>query len=114
MRSTCRHGSSSPRADACLFGNGCCRSRPRIARRSGDDIRTAEFGWPIGTPLCRAISGHRGLREIRSDLPGGRIARVFFCVSGSSMVLLHGFLKKTQATPAREIETAAKRMRGLR
>jgi hypothetical protein len=30
-------------------------------RRVGEDIRTAEFGWPIGMPLCRKISGHAGL-----------------------------------------------------
>ena len=27
----------------------------------GDGIRTAEFGWPIGMPLCRSIQGHKGL-----------------------------------------------------
>ena len=80
----------------------------------GDDIRTAEFGWPVGMPLCRAIAGRKGLWEIRSSLSGGRIARVFFCAQGGSMVLLHGFLKKSQRTPERELDLAEKRMRGLR
>jgi len=80
----------------------------------GDDIRTAEFGWPIGMPLCRSLSGHKGLWEIRSKLSKGRIARVFFCAHEGSMVLLHGFIKKSQKTPDNELEIASKRMRGLK
>ncbi len=80
----------------------------------GDDIRAAEFGWPVGMPLCRAIAGHKGLWEIRCGVSDGRIARVFFCVHDSSMVLLHGFIKKTQKTPDYEIEVAVKRMKGLK
>lgn len=80
----------------------------------GDDIRTAEFGWPVGMPLCRSLSGHKGLWEIRTNLGEGRIARVFFCAHLGAMVLLHGFIKKSQGTPLQEIETAVKRMRGLK
>ena len=80
----------------------------------GDDIRTAEFGWPVGMPLGRSIKGRKGLWEIRSSLSDGRIARVFFCIHDGSMVLLHGFVKKTQKTPDRELMVATKRMRGLR
>lgn len=79
----------------------------------GDDIRTAEFGWPVGMPLCRSLSGYRGLWEIRSNLPGGRISRVLFCVHDERMVLLHGFIKKTQKTPLNEIDIAVRRQRGL-
>ena len=77
-------------------------------------IRTAEFGWPIGMPLCRPITGRRGLWEIRSSLPNGRIARVFFCAHEGSMVILHGFIKKTQKTPDKELDIADTRMRGLK
>lgn len=87
---------------------------PQDRKIIGDDIRTAEFGWPVGMPLCRPITGRKGLWEIRSSLPDGRIARVFFCAHEGSMVLLHGFLKKTQKTPDKELEIAAKRMRGLK
>ncbi|MRU17109.1 type II toxin-antitoxin system RelE/ParE family toxin [Roseovarius sp. A21] len=79
----------------------------------GDDIRTAEFGWPIGMPLCRSIKGRKGLWEIRSNLSDGRIARVFFFAHEGSMVLLHGFIKKSQKTPDKELDVADKRMRGL-
>ena len=79
----------------------------------GDDIRTAEFGWPVGMPLCRPLSGHRGLWEIRSSLTNGRISRVLFCVHEGNMVLLHGFIKKTQKTPLHDIEIAVTRQKGL-
>jgi phage-related protein len=77
----------------------------------GEDIKDVEFSWPIGMPLCRNLGN--GLWEVRSDLPLGRIARVIFCVRGGRMVLLHGFIKKTQKTPLAEHEIAMKRMRAL-
>ena len=58
----------------------------------GDDIATVEFGWPIGMPVCRPLSG--GLFEVRSMLTGNRIARVLFCTAKGELVLLHGFEKK--------------------
>ena len=79
----------------------------------GDDIRTAEFGWPIGMPLCRPLKGYKGLWEIRTNLSNGRIARVFFCAHGGAMVLLHGFIKKSKKTPVQDLNLADKRMRGL-
>lgn len=79
----------------------------------GDDIRTAEFGWPVGMPLCRPLTGHRGLWETRSSLSNGRISRVLFCVHQGQMVLLHGFIKKTQKTPFHEIDIAVARQKGL-
>jgi phage-related protein len=63
----------------------------------GEDIRDVEFSWPIGMPLVRSL-GH-GIWEVQSNLSGGRIARVLFCVETDFMVLLHGFMNKTQKTP---------------
>jgi phage-related protein len=77
----------------------------------GEEIKDVEFSWPIGMPLCRSFG--RGLWEIRSDLARGRIARVLFCLSEGRMILLHGFIKKTQKTPASELELAQKRMRDV-
>lgn len=77
----------------------------------GDDIRTAEFGWPVGMPLCRPMG--KGLWEVRTNISNGRIARVLFCAHNGEMVLLHGFIKKTQKTPQADLDLARKRMRGL-
>ena len=76
----------------------------------GEDIKDVEFAWPLGLPLVRALG--RQLWEVRSALTQGRIARVIFCVFEGQMILLHGFIKKTQKTPLREIGSGLIRMKG--
>jgi phage-related protein len=78
----------------------------------GEDIKDLEFSWPIGMPLVRSLG--RDIWEVRSRLPQGRIARVLFSVEKDCMVLLHGFMKKTQKTPQQEIDLAIKRKKGTR
>jgi phage-related protein len=73
----------------------------------GTDIKTAEYGWPIGMPVCRPMGN--GLHEVRSSLPGNRIARGLFCVEGGKMILLHGFIKKTRVTPKADLDLAKNR-----
>jgi phage-related protein len=77
----------------------------------GADIKTVEFGWPLGMPLCRSISGYKDLWEVRSKITGGRIARVIFYIQDGEMILLHGFIKKSQKTPQNDLELANKRRR---
>lgn len=77
----------------------------------GADIKTVEYGWPIGMPTCRPMG--KGLYEVRSSLPGGKIARVLFCIFEGQMVLLHGFIKKTQKAPQQELNLALKRKSNL-
>jgi phage-related protein len=77
----------------------------------GEDIKDVEFAWPIGMPLCRAL-GH-GLWDVRSTLPQNRIARTLFCIRESRMVLLHGFIKKSQKAPGTDLALAVKRMKEL-
>ena len=75
----------------------------------GEDIATAEFGWPVGMPLCREMG--KGLHEIRSYITHGRIARVLFAPIAGEMVLLHSFIKKTQKTAKPDLDLAIKRMK---
>jgi phage-related protein len=71
----------------------------------GTDIKTVEFGWPLGMPVCRQIGD--GIYEVRTHLTQNRIARVLFYVDRKQrMVLLHGFIKKTQKTPDEDLELA--------
>ena len=87
------------------------KSLPREERRIiGEDIKTVQFGWPLGMPLVRKLAA--GLWEVRSRLPG-RIARVFFTAAKGRMVLLHGFIKKSPKTPAEDLELAKNRLRML-
>ena len=84
---------------------------PQDKRTVGKDIQKIEFGWPIGMPYCRSLG--RGLWEVRSNISSGRIARMLFCILDGEMVLLHGFVKKTQKTPPQEIDLALRRMKEL-
>ena len=80
-------------------------------REIGQDIKTAQYGWPLGMPLIRKLEP--GLWEVRSHVEGG-IARVMFTVVGQVMVLLHGFVKKSQKTPVADMKTARQRLSELR
>ncbi len=77
----------------------------------GADIQTLEFGWPIGMPVCRPMKD--GLYEVRTSLDGGRIARVMFCFFNDEIVLLHGFMKKSESTPKHDLDLAKKRKRNI-
>lgn len=84
---------------------------PEDRKSIGEDIATLEFSWPVGKPKCSPIKGVKGLYEIRSNVSSGRIARVFFVLIGNQMVLLHGFIKKTQKAPDKELKLATARMK---
>ena len=74
----------------------------------GIDIKTVQFGYPIGMPLTRVLHGTKGLEEVRSNISNG-IARVIFHVENNTIILLQGFIKKSQNTPQKELDTAVKR-----
>jgi phage-related protein len=80
-------------------------------RQLGHDIGVVEYGWPVGMPLCRPLG--EGLWEVRSSLPSGRIARVLFCLVKGELVLLHGFVKKTQKTLPADLALARKRQKEI-
>ncbi len=86
----------------------CSRTDRRII---GEDLKTAEPGWPIGMPLARKLGN--GLWEIRSCLSRGRIARVLFTVKEQRMILLHGFVKKDRKTRKQDLSLARKRKRQI-
>jgi phage-related protein len=79
-------------------------------QRIGEDIKTAQFGWPLGMPLIRKLE--KNLWEVRTSLKDG-IARMLFTVIEDEMVLLHGFIKKSQKTPRNELEIARQRLKLL-
>jgi phage-related protein len=78
---------------------------PEDRKRIGEDIKTVEFGWPIGMPACRPLGD--GIYEVRTNLKQNRIARVLFYIDKKGrMVLLHGSIKKTPKTPDEDLELA--------
>ena len=62
-------------------------------------------------PLVKSLGS--GLWELRTSLPSKREARVMFCVNDETIIVLHGFIKKTQKTPGSEMKVAVKRMKEL-
>jgi len=66
-------------------------------------------GPDLGMPHTRAMGG--GLFELRIKAAEG-IARVFYCtVVERRIVFLHQFVKKTDKTPPKELQTARLRMK---
>ena len=84
---------------------------PADRRRIGEDIKEIEFDWPVGMPLCRSLKG--GLWEVRSRISSGRIARLLLCIHEGRMVILHGFVKKTQQTPKPDLDLAMRRKKDV-
>ncbi len=77
-------------------------------RAVGLDLMRVQFGWPIGMPLVRSLKD--GLWEVRSSLPSHRIARLVLCFLDGTLVVLHGFIKKSQKTSTDDLLIAKRRM----
>ncbi len=77
----------------------------------GEDIKTVQFGWPIGMPLVRKLGSD--IWEVRIHLKD-KIARVLFTVFENQIVLLHGFIKKTQKTQMDDMNLAIMRLKQIK
>ncbi len=85
------------------------KSLPLEAKKAiGRDIKTAQYSWPIGMPLVRNL--HNGMWEIRTNLEN-TISRVIITLSDNKIILLHGFIKKTNKAPRDDLDLATKRMK---
>ena len=88
------------------------RDLPAQERKTiGEDMKTVQFGWPLGMPLVDHLDGD--IWEVRIRLER-RIARILFVAEEGAMVLLHGFIKKDQRTPKAELDLARDRLKQLR
>ena len=76
---------------------------PANRREIGQDLQRVQFRWPIG----------KGLFEVRTSLTDGTIARVLFCFQGGELYAVHGFIKKSQKTPASDLALARKRQKEI-
>src|ERR1043166_7627275 len=83
---------------------------PRADKRAiGRDMAKVQFGWPVGLPLCRPLSG--GLWEVRSSLASRREARVFFGFHDGVLIALHAIIKKGRKAPEGELALARQRLK---
>ena len=78
---------------------------------AGTAIKTVELGWPLGMPLVRKLNEGQGqgLWEVRIRLSNNTIARVLFTVARENIILLHAFIKKSQAIPKADLKLADSR-----
>jgi phage-related protein len=86
---------------------------PRGIRSSFTRVteRMVTEGPDLGMPYTRAFGA--GLFEIRARGREG-IGRAFFCtLTGRRVIVLHGFIKKTEETPSHEIQVARKRQKEI-
>jgi phage-related protein len=71
-----------------------------------------EHGANLRLPHSRAMG--EGLFELRCKSHVG-IGRAFYCTMiGREIVILHSFIKKTQATPDKELKIARKRLKEVK
>jgi len=75
----------------------------------GQDMQRVEYRFPVGMPLCKPLG--KGLYEVRTNLPSGRTARVFFFEHLGSLIALHAIIKKSQKTPDADLKLARDRMK---
>jgi len=72
----------------------------------GEDLKTVQYGWPLGMPIVKKLDAD--LWQIRSHIKNG-IARVIFTIREDTIILLHGFIKKSDRIPQDELNTAKQR-----
>ena len=79
----------------------------------GKVIHTIEllekFGYKLTLPHCKKINPK--IFELR--IRGRQEIRIFYTFFGLEIILLHGFVKKSQKTPAKEIKTATSKLKFL-
>ena len=103
MNDTLEFYSESVRDEILDWPDGIQASFTRIAEQM------TEYGPNLGMPYTRAMK--ESLFEIRAKGREG-IGRAFFCMLvGRRIVILHGFIKKTEQTPAKELKTARQRLK---
>jgi phage-related protein len=84
---------------------------PQDRKAIGTDLLRVQEQWPIGMPVCRSLG--KGLWEVRTNISSNRTARVLFFVDEDRIGVVHGFVKKTQKTPAADLELARRRMKEM-
>ncbi|MCK5491899.1 MAG: type II toxin-antitoxin system RelE/ParE family toxin [Candidatus Omnitrophica bacterium] len=77
----------------------------------GEDVKTVQFGWPLGMPLVKKIEPN--LWEVRTKLKDG-FARIIFTMVDEKIIIVHGFMKKSNKMPKSDLELARKRMKMVR
>ncbi|MBP6867303.1 type II toxin-antitoxin system RelE/ParE family toxin [Candidatus Shapirobacteria bacterium] len=68
-----------------------------------------KYEYKLGMPYTKQIQ--KNLYELR--IQGRQNIRLFYCFHQNKIVFVHAFIKKTNKTPSKEINTAIKRIKSL-
>ena len=79
-------------------------------KRIGQEIKLVQYGWPLGMPVVKKLE--KDIWEIRIKLLG-KIVRILFTVLNDQIVLLHGFIKKTQKISKQDLDIARDRVKNM-
>ena len=87
--------------------------RKKAAAKLDFDLQMLETTWPRPQFVTvNAMKGHAPLHEMIREYQGVAY-RVFFCVKGREIWLLHSMEKKKQKTPAADLNVASARMKDV-
>jgi phage-related protein len=79
-----------------------------------DALVLLESGQRLEMPLSRNLSGIRpGLHELRIRDRAGQVRVIYYIKKEEAIYLIHGFRKKTQAIPQRELAIINKRLKEI-
>ena len=82
------------------------KARAKVTRA----VELLEQGGPhIGEPYVKALTGRPGLFELRTSHASDAFRLFFFQAGREHIVVVHGIRKKTERTPARDLDTAEQR-----
>lgn len=83
--------------------------KPTYAKVSRTIVLLRTFGNELRIPYSKSLGSN--LFELRAR--GQQEIRIFYTFYADKAILLHAFIKKTQNTPLREIETAKTKLKTL-
>lgn len=83
--------------------------KPTIAKLLRTIDLLEKFGQKLGPPHTKKISAR--LFELR--IPGKQEVRILYSFHKSQIFLLHGFVKKSQKIPQKEIRVAIQKLKKL-
>ena len=84
---------------------------PKIYRKALWTLQTVQTFGRAGSHYFKALSGTRGLYEVRVTASRGDLRLLGFFATGDLFILAHGFMKKSTSTPRSDIQVALDRRR---
>jgi phage-related protein len=87
---------------------------PTVKREVGEALRDVQKGISLGLPLSRPMPAvASGAHELRIKSATTTVRVFYFVKVADTIMVFHGFQKKTQKTPAHEIAVGQQRLKEI-